>query len=105
VRDGLAVGQFSFTAFDIDMDPLMIAGGYGKFIDHIPVNFDPFTDAGFFARQCLMIDHTLETLRTYLEGNFEDRAIVADADEAIPNTIRNLSASIIGITTRFRTRC
>ena len=33
VRDGAAAGHLRARALDIDMDPLVVAGAFGKFVD------------------------------------------------------------------------
>ena len=48
---GNRAAHFAGRAFDIDMNPLMVAGGVGKRIDPMLVNHDPVRNANFLADQ------------------------------------------------------
>ena len=47
--DRLTARHLALGALDIDMDPLMIAGGIGEFVDKRLVDGKPIADADFLA--------------------------------------------------------
>src|SRR5579859_2428961 len=49
VRDRHAERRFTARAFDIDVDPLMVSGGFGKAVDALLRNFQPVADHDFLA--------------------------------------------------------
>ena len=63
VGDRLAAGHLALGALDIDMDPLMIAGCFGEFVDDRLIDREPIADADLLAdklreiRRPLDLDH------------------------------------------------
>ena len=55
VSDGLAIGQLARGTFLIDVNPLMIASGFRKLINHLLVDDDPVGDAHFDVHELLRI--------------------------------------------------
>ena len=49
MRDGCAKGRFSFGAFWIDVNPLVIKRGVGKLIDAFLRDFEPVGNSNFTA--------------------------------------------------------
>ena len=49
MRDRLAAGHLLFAALDIDMDPLVIAGRIGEFVDLLLSYLIPVADADLLA--------------------------------------------------------
>jgi hypothetical protein len=51
MRDGCAIRRFAFCAFYVLMNPLVIAGGFGKLVDAFLRNFEPVADSDFLSKQ------------------------------------------------------
>ena len=49
MRDGCAVGRFGPCAFGVQMNPLMVAGGFGELVDAVLGDFEPVADGDFLA--------------------------------------------------------
>jgi hypothetical protein len=51
VRDGRAVGRFGLRALGVQVNPLVVASGFGKLIDALLRNFEPVAGRDFLADQ------------------------------------------------------
>ena len=49
MRDRRTIGRFFLGAFDVEVNPLVVAGGFGKFLDVRLGDFVPLGSAEFLA--------------------------------------------------------
>ena len=55
MRDRGAIGALGLGAFDVDVDPLMVAGDVGEVVDPLLADLQPVTDTEFASDQCLRV--------------------------------------------------
>jgi hypothetical protein len=64
VRDGLAAGHFSRSAFGVDVNPLVVGRGFSELVDSVLVDDGPFGHADLDAFEHLGVIYATDDVQT-----------------------------------------
>jgi hypothetical protein len=76
VGDGLAAGKLALCALDVHVDPLVVAGGLGEFVDHLLSHGQPL-------RRAELLADVLEDVLGLVDGEHLDLLVVGQRYRSI----------------------